>query len=190
MALQNLPLPAAFREAAIATRQIIRAKRKAKTDYSEQLDSLYWLAALESYGIKYSEAVQTPGSNIFELTPAEEILSGDFDYAAIGYDKLPLLNKTDKKWIIDAWGEPTAHTTLHDLRKATWRKYEKVFVREQEKSLNEMFAHMDKIEQMSESRQKINRPRRTKKKRKPHSKLTSYFLVIMAALVILLAIAN
>ena len=30
MALENLPLPAAFREAAIALRALIRAKRKAK----------------------------------------------------------------------------------------------------------------------------------------------------------------
>ena len=41
LALENLPLPASFREAAIATRALIREKRKQKFDYDEELALLY-----------------------------------------------------------------------------------------------------------------------------------------------------
>ena len=37
LALENLPLPAAFRKAAVATRAIIRAKRKVDEQYDQEL---------------------------------------------------------------------------------------------------------------------------------------------------------
>jgi hypothetical protein len=46
LAIENLPLPASFREAAIATRALIRDKRKQKAEYDEELVLLYWLAAI------------------------------------------------------------------------------------------------------------------------------------------------
>ena len=47
LALDNLPLPGAFREAAVATRSIIRAKRKANEQYEQELQVLYWLFSEE-----------------------------------------------------------------------------------------------------------------------------------------------
>ena len=42
LAFENLPLPGAFREASIATRALIRSKRKAGDEFEEELRLLYW----------------------------------------------------------------------------------------------------------------------------------------------------
>ena len=41
IALDNLPLPGAFREAKIALRATIRSKRKSKQDYAAELNLIY-----------------------------------------------------------------------------------------------------------------------------------------------------
>lgn len=124
LALDNLPLPGAFREAAVATRSIIRAKRKANEQYEQELQVLYWLAAIDSFSIPYSSRLQTPGYNVMELVPGEELKALPFSYADLGYEKLPLLNKTDAKWLTQSWGLPKKHTTLNKLHRETWVKYE------------------------------------------------------------------
>lgn len=123
-ALENLPLPAAFREAIVAIRSLIRSKIAAKGDYSNEISLLYWLAAIESFSVPYSEVLKEPGFNILESIPGEEIKSLPFSYQQLGYQKLNLLNKTDIKWIIAIWGEPLEHTTLNVIHNRTWRKYE------------------------------------------------------------------
>ena len=124
LALENLPLPAAFREAAIATRALIRERRRVKAPYSQELALLYWLAAVASFSVPYSDRLQGPGYNVLEATPGEVLRGLTFSYAELGYERLTLLNKTDAKWIVDAWGEPWQHTTLHVIHAATWAKYE------------------------------------------------------------------
>ncbi|MCK4347711.1 MAG: hypothetical protein KAW47_03760 [Thermoplasmatales archaeon] len=124
LALENLPLPASFREAAIATRALIREKRKAKNNYDEELALLYWLAAINSFSIPYSTVLQEPGYNVIESLPGEKLKSLPFSYHELGYEKLELLKKTDIKWLIELWGEPTAHITLHEMHIDVWRQYE------------------------------------------------------------------
>jgi hypothetical protein len=124
LALENLPLPASFRDAAIAIRALIREKRKAKTNYGEELSLLYWLAGINSFLIPYSEKLQEPGFNVIESMPGKIVQSIPFTYSELGYKYLDLLNKTDIKWITDAWGEPENHTTLHELQIEIWNKYE------------------------------------------------------------------
>jgi len=101
LALENIPLPASFREAAIATRVLIREKRKEKESYDEQLYLLYWLAAIESFSISYSEKLKEPGYNVIESIPGEKLKTLPFSYKQLGYKELPLLNKTDVKWLIE-----------------------------------------------------------------------------------------
>ena len=125
LAIDNLPLPGAFREAAIATRALIRERRKLKEPYEDQLTLLYWLAAIDSFSVPYSEKLQTPGYNIVEAVPGSELKSLPFTYAELGYKKLGLLNKTDVKWLVESWSEPRAHTTLHVLHHDVWEKYER-----------------------------------------------------------------
>ena len=124
LALENLPLPASFREAAVATRALIREKRKAKENHDEELAMLYWLAAINSFSIPYSTVLQEPGYNVIESIPGGKLKNLPFSYHELGYEKLELLNKTDIKWLLKCWGEPTKHTTLHEVHIDVWRKYE------------------------------------------------------------------
>lgn len=124
LAIDNLPLPASFREAAVATRALIREKRKTKDNYDEELALLYWLAAIESFSIPYSTVLQEPGYNVMESIPGDKLKNLPFSYHELGYENLELLNKTDINWLIELWGEPAAHTTLHEMHIDVWRQYE------------------------------------------------------------------
>jgi hypothetical protein len=107
IARQHQPLPGAFREAAIALRALIREARKAGEDDAALLSDLYLTGARDSflhstphipgYGVGY---------NVVETIPREVWESLEMPYPKIGYTELRLLNKTDQKWLVDAWGEP------------------------------------------------------------------------------------
>ena len=142
MALKNLPLPAAFREAAVATRALIREKRKQKKEYRDELALLYWLAAIDSFSIPYSTYLQQPGYNVIESIPGSVIKTLSFSYFELGYEKLALLNNTDTKWFVETWGEPHAHTTLHDLHKNVWEKYERELPAKQKRQMDEMLSKL------------------------------------------------
>jgi len=133
MALDNLPLPAAFREGAIALRAIIRLKKKAKETFNDELALLYWFAAIDSFSIPYSSVLQQPGYNVIESMPSSVIKTLPFSYFELGYEKLNLLNKTDIKWCIDTWGKPQGHQTLHDIHNDIWNSYEKALPAKQKK---------------------------------------------------------
>lgn len=124
VALENMPLPASFREAAIATRALIRDKRKQKTPYDEELALLYWLAAINSFSVPYSEVLEAPGYNVIESIPGQKLKGLPFSYKSLGYEKLELLNKTDINWLVESWGEPERHTTLHEIHNDVWVEYE------------------------------------------------------------------
>ena len=131
IAFSNLPLPAAFREAAIALRAMIRKERKERKESSKKrvkkAKLLYWLAAINSLSIKYSSQCGTPGYNIIESIPGEIIKSMKINYKKLGYEKLDLLNKTDIKWLKEILGEPDAHSTLNELQSDVWCEYEQKF---------------------------------------------------------------
>ena len=134
IALDYLPLPAAFREASVALRSIIRTKRKDKQPHEEELALLYRLAAVCSFSIPYSEKLREPGYNIIESMPGAVIFNLSFDYRVLGYEKLELLNSTDKKWIVEAWGGPQGHSTLHEIYYGVWERYEEKLVKERQRS--------------------------------------------------------
>ncbi|QUM88854.1 hypothetical protein HWV03_08610 [Moritella sp. 36] len=124
LALKNMPFPASFHKAAVATRGLIREKRKVNEPYDEQLYLLYWLAAIESFSIPYSQNLKEPGHNVFYSIPRKTLQRLQFTYQTLGYKDLNLLNKTDIKWLIDTWGEPTEHNTLHKMHIDVWKEYE------------------------------------------------------------------
>ena len=142
MAMEHLPLPAAFREAAVATRAIIRAKRKARENYEAELGMLYWLAAIASFMLPYAERLKEPGFNVIESIPGKRLRSLPINYGNLGYEQLGLLNKTDKKWIVEAWGEPGKHSTLNQVHRWLWDEYEEKLIQrrtaEREKSVQEL----------------------------------------------------
>ena len=124
LALDNLPLPEAFREAAIAVRSLVRTKRKLRVDFNEELTLLYWLAAVNSFSVPYSEVLKEPGYNVIQTIPGKTIRTLPFTYSELGHEHLTLLSKTDVKWIEEAWGAPTSHTTLHTMYIDLWKEFE------------------------------------------------------------------
>lgn len=123
-AMDKLPLPAAFREAAVALRAIIRGKRKAKEPYKEELGLLYWLAALESFMLPYADKLKEPGFNVIKSIPGNRLRALPVEYQQVGYEKLGLLNQADIEWIVEAWGKPEKHQTLNQVHRALWDEYE------------------------------------------------------------------
>jgi len=105
MARRHLPLPAAWREMAIALRTKIRAARKEKTPYEDLLRELHHLAAMASYA----------GYGPIQRVPYARIAALDLAYERVGFEKLLLLGVTDGKWMVELWGEPAAHTSAADL---------------------------------------------------------------------------
>jgi hypothetical protein len=124
IALENLPLPAAFREAAIALRQIIREKRKVKESDDEELKFLYSLAAVESFAsaTAYIEELAEPIWNALELMTPEDWQSLTYEWRTLGCHELPLLTKTDRRRMVERWGEPAEHTNLRRLHEDVWKR--------------------------------------------------------------------
>lgn len=142
LALENLPLPASFREGAIAIRSLIKEKRKLKVDYEEELALLYWLSAINSFSIPYSEVLKEPGYNVIESIPGIKLKALSFSYQDLGYEALELLNKTDIKWLIEAWGEPKNHSTLYEMYIDLWREYENKLQAKRQQEMKDLFKNI------------------------------------------------
>lgn len=145
LALNNLPLPAAFREAAIAVRAIIRAKRKLNEEFEEELELLYWLAAIRSFMLDYAPRLDQPGYNVIESIPAQRLRSIPYDYSELGYAKLNLLNKTDAKWLNEVWGEPSSHKTLNNIHRELWDEYETKLIKQRKEEDKRLQTEWDEL---------------------------------------------
>lgn len=142
MAMENFPLPGAFKEAAIAIRGLIKEKKKNNESYSNELTMLYWVAAINSLSIPSSSYLQQPGFNVMEAIPGSVINALQFSYYELGYEELKLLNKTDVKLIIKEWGEPKVHSTLNNIYSSLWHEYEKKVKANQEQKLKELLSRV------------------------------------------------
>ncbi|NBB82760.1 MAG: hypothetical protein GVY28_05075 [Alphaproteobacteria bacterium] len=112
-AIDGLPKVGAFQDAAVAAREMVRQRMKNGEKPLVELGLLYWLAALNSYPDSDSERQ--------EALAGDRLYDYDFDYARLGYERLELLNKTDRGWLVDHLGEPEAHVTLKDLYRVSGR---------------------------------------------------------------------
>lgn len=106
-AMEGLPKAGAFKEAAIATRGIIRNRMKEDRDWERHLGLLYWLAVVDAQPTDDDERAALTGDRLY-ATP--------IDYHRTGHASLGLLNKTDRVWLAERWGEPAAPTTLDAAR--------------------------------------------------------------------------
>lgn len=139
-ALDHLPLPHAFTQGAVAARALIRERRKAAQPFEEELTLLYWLAAVRSFMLDYAPRLKEPGFNVMEAIPGREVCNLPFAYKELGYRELPLLNKTDCKWLVDSWGEPRLHTTLNALHRAVWEAHETRLIAQRQKEESERLS--------------------------------------------------
>lgn len=122
IARQHFPLPAAFREAAIALRALIRARRKAGEPFEDILEEFYRTAAQSDLLLHtpYLGSLIGPGFNVAQSIPRGMWEALEMPYPAIGHEELPILNKTDRKWIVEAWGEPRSHLSAQDYHATFW----------------------------------------------------------------------
>ncbi|EAP8564815.1 hypothetical protein EPF67_23150, partial [Salmonella enterica] len=75
LALKFIPLPQAFQQSAMALRSLIKLKKKESIPYIAELYFLYWLAAIKSFGVPYSQLLGEPGFNVLSRIPGAEILN-------------------------------------------------------------------------------------------------------------------
>ena len=132
ISFENLPLPGAFRHAAIAVRSMIKEKKKLAEDYEDELKLLYWILAVDSFSIPYSPNIEAPCYNVISSIPGEKIKMLNISYPQVGYKNLKLANKTDCKRFVEYWGEPNSHTTLYNVYNDLWVQYEEKFKLENE----------------------------------------------------------
>ncbi len=121
-ALKMRPLPAAYREAAIAYRALIKQCKKENADHTKLLYDLYILLAQESflYEAPYIEEIKMPGYNVASSIPKRTINGLLMPYNEIGYAHIGA-QKTDIKWFVDAWGEPVKHQRVQDYHAIVWQ---------------------------------------------------------------------
>lgn len=150
MAKRNLPLPAAFREAAIALRAIIRAKRKTGAPFPAELAELHKLAAIASL------APYDP----LDITPFAEIEKLDLTPANIGWDELPLLNKTDRQWMAEIWPAPKRHSTGESLYPEVHAAAKAAVERHNDAMLQDVLARVDSLPAPQTSHAEIRPARR------------------------------
>jgi hypothetical protein len=124
LALDNLPLPHAFEEAAAAQFDIISQKKAANIHCRRDLTFLYWLAAVRSFLVPYAAKLQEPGFNVVESIPCSVLKAIPLPWHELGYEQLQLINEISAQWLIEQWGKPKAHTTLFALRNDLWIEYE------------------------------------------------------------------
>jgi hypothetical protein len=116
LALTNLPLPAAYREAGIALRALIREhKKRTGTANCPELEQHYRLDAEAQLLLSepYLEGIG-PGHNVAELIPRDLLEALSYPYQELGYH-LVTSSANAIRWYVEAWGEPRAHRRAKDL---------------------------------------------------------------------------
>jgi hypothetical protein len=124
MAIDHLPLPAAFNEAAIAIRALISQSMKERRDPSASLKLLYWISAIASFMPARAEKARLPGFSVVVTIPGTKLFGLKFDWKTLGYEQLPLLTARDVRMLVALWGQPEAHGTLLELHRDLWDEYE------------------------------------------------------------------
>jgi hypothetical protein len=138
MALRHLPLPAAFREASIALRAMIRSKRKAKLPYDEELRQLHRLGAMASLA-PYDD---------LEMTPYTEVERIDLRPETIGWNEI--VGTMDAKWMAEAWSEPKQHTTAKALYPEVAKASADRYAKARQKMRDNLHTHLDALFEQEE----------------------------------------
>lgn len=131
-ALAELPNEAAFTEAAISLRKIISEMAKKRLDLREELRRLHRFAQQHAffYAIRWDhpDASADLRLGLLPHVAAGMASAADLDalvlpYDEVGYEHLPLLNKTDVKRLVTAFGAPSAHCVPRERHQKIWEGY-------------------------------------------------------------------
>jgi DNA polymerase-3 subunit epsilon len=134
-ALNTLPIEESFKEAAICIRKLIADKMRKHEDPRNELTHLHKLAQQHAFlnfqfGAGHPEQAADHRAWLWSHVAAEIATQDDLNaivgsYQQVGYQYLPLLNKTDTKRLIKVFGEPTAHIIPRENNKMIWERYRK-----------------------------------------------------------------
>jgi hypothetical protein len=115
-ALRYIPLPASFREASIAYRALIKAKKKEKKECVKLLEEFYKHLAREGF-------CYHPEFNYYvaESISKKTLKSLPMPYMEIGYKYIPA-KPTDIRWFLEAWGEPNDHVSAQDYHLGVYQE--------------------------------------------------------------------
>ena len=111
---ENLPLPEAFNEMAIALRKQIRGKRKEKEPHNDLLKQLYHAAVWQNFFADIDACCLLEQADTCRVA-GQSIPRVKCDYNLIGYEHLDMLGVNDVKWIVAAWGEPKHHNLARTI---------------------------------------------------------------------------
>lgn len=118
-AKKSIPLPAAYEDACISMRMLIKLKIKEKKVYQSELQQLYRFACEYDlfYSEPYLEEIKEPSFNLSEVLKKSKLKSLEMPYERIGYNHLSLLNNNDIKLLVSEFGEPESHYDVRQYHK-------------------------------------------------------------------------
>ena len=100
---------------------MIRTKRKYKDEWQQELSMLYEVAAEASFLLDtpYIDGIG-PGYNVAESIQRIILDNLDFPFIELGFEKISFFNSTDKKWLLEIWGEPNQHQYPQTYHRGVW----------------------------------------------------------------------
>lgn len=123
IALEFLPLPAAFGEAMDALADIIQRLKKSGTPVRGDLELFYSLRCVSRFlcSVLYVEGVG-PGFNVAASMPREVWSNLPMNYEDIGYRELGFQAR-EVRWFVEEWGEPRTHKDPFEVYRGVWEEY-------------------------------------------------------------------
>lgn len=109
---------------AIQLRAEIRPRRKLKTPHSELLAALFGIAVMQELFKDLSfKDVQTPYTSVSmaQFFSLDDLMDAKVSFQNIGYSHCRYLAKTDIKWLVEEFGEPSNHLSIKALFEPAWR---------------------------------------------------------------------
>lgn len=103
-----------------ALRERIRTCRMHKQPYEHLLRALYGACVMSDF----TQALRIEGRKPDEMirhVDANDLRAIKVDYASVGYRCIESLGKTDRKWLVEAFGEPAGHQSCEAAFLAPWR---------------------------------------------------------------------
>ncbi len=97
-----------IKRVAIALRALVRTQRRTQEPYRDLLLALYRVCALEQFcpSLRFEYEYSAQMAGYVCVSDWEQAMP---DYATLGYAHIPTLGKTDIKWLVAAFGEPSQH---------------------------------------------------------------------------------
>lgn len=95
-------------------RALIRERRKTKEPHQDLLRALYGVCIAADLSASLAFEGTQP-HYMARFVDTGELQAVNIDYAAMGYQCIEALSKTDAKWLVEAFGEPAEHQSFESL---------------------------------------------------------------------------